>query len=165
MDDYKELLTLSEALAEENLWNVSAFANVSSLLFGNLDNINWAGFYLADSFVNDRRCDPEQDKLLLGPFGGKPACVVIPFGKGVCGTAALKKETVAVSDVERFPGHIACDPESRSEIAVPLIAGGRVAGVLDIDSPVKNRFSEKDKQGLEDICRMLEKKIAGWFRL
>ena len=159
MDNYKEILRAAEALAEGDLWNISIYANISSLLFGSMEDVSWAGFYIAESFITkvDRR--PEEDCLLLGPFSGKPACVVIPFGKGVCGTAAAGKKTLVVEDVELFPGHIACDPDSRSEIVVPFFKEGRVAGVLDIDSRSRGRFSERDKEGLEAVCRMLEKYI------
>ena len=160
MADYKELLAQAAALAEDNFWDVSVFANVSSLLYESMENVSWAGFYVAESYILRSMYNGGPDRLLLGPFCGKPACIMIPFGKGVCGTSAAKMETVVVKDVECFPGHIACDPDSRSEIVVPLIMDGRCIGVLDIDSNEKGRFGEKDKEGLEAVCRMLEKTIS-----
>ena len=125
-------------------------ANASALLWQELDGINWAGFYLA-----------EGDLLVLGPFQGKPACIEIPFGKGVCGSAAQGDSTVVVDDVHTFPGHIACDGASNSEIVIPLHAGGRVIGVLDIDSPLFSRFSPEDRLGLEQFAAALEKNLWG----
>ena len=101
----------------------------------------------------------EQGKLVLGPFQGKPACIEIPLGKGVCGTAAAEKRTVLVENVHEFPGHIACDGASNSEIVVPIFKNGQVCGVLDIDSPYFARFSEDDRRGLEEIVRVLEKTV------
>ena len=125
-------------------------ANASALLWQELDGINWAGFYLA-----------EGDLLVLGPFQGKPACIEIPFGKGVCGSAAQGDSTIVVDDVHTFPGHIACDGASNSEIVIPLHAGGKVIGVLDIDSPLFSRFSPEDKLGLEQFAAALEKNLWG----
>ena len=125
------------------------YANASALLFNTLENINWAGFY----FIKD-------GVLILGPFQGKPACIEIPVGKGVCGTAAEKNETVVVADVHEFPGHIACDAESASEIVIPLRENGTVIGVLDIDSPLLNRFSEEDRTGLEKFAEILQTEIS-----
>lgn len=130
---------LDALLAEEKSFIANA-ANTSALLFQQMPDVNWVGFYLAD-----------HTELVLGPFQGKPACVRIPFGKGVCGTAAAEASTIIVSDVTRFPGHIACDPASRSEIVVPLLNWGHVIGVLDIDSASLNRFDEDDREGLESI--------------
>ena len=124
---------------------VANLANAAALLFDALENVNWAGFYLL-----------EGETLVLGPFQGKTACVEIPLGKGVCGTAAQKDETLLVPDVHQFAGHIACDGASASEIVIPLHKDGKVAGVLDIDSPVKSRFTEQDRQGLESFARILE---------
>lgn len=115
-------------------------ANVSALLYNALPDINWVGFYL----LKDR-------ELVLGPFQGKPACTRIPMGKGVCGSAAVKLETIVVDEVEAFPGHIACDSASRSEIVVPLIVKGQLIGVLDIDSPSRGRFDDDDRSGLEKV--------------
>ncbi|MBQ9827730.1 MAG: GAF domain-containing protein, partial [Lachnospiraceae bacterium] len=113
-----------------------------------LTDINWAGFYILNGKT-----------LELGPFMGRPACVLIGEGKGVCGTAVLRNETVLVPDVHLFPGHIACDSASNSEIVIPLKADGKLYGVLDIDSPVKERFSEEDKKGLELFATVLEKAL------
>jgi L-methionine (R)-S-oxide reductase len=113
-------------------------ANMASLLFHALADVNWVGFY----FLRDR-------ELVLGPFQGKPACTRIAMGKGVCGTAAARETTLVVPDVHAFPGHIACDSQSKSEIVVPLVRGGRLLGVLDIDSPALERFDQRDQQGLE----------------
>ncbi len=120
-------------------------ANAAALLYNSLENINWAGLYLV-----------EGDNLVLGPFQGKPACTVIPIGKGVCGTAVLQNKTQLVPDVHTFPGHIACDSASRSEIVIPLRKNGSIIGVLDIDSPILNRFTQNDKQILEQFCLVLE---------
>ena len=125
-------------------------ANASALLWQELDGINWAGFYLA-----------EGNLLVLGPFQGKPACIEIPFGKGVCGSAAQGDSTIVVDDVHTFPGHIACDGASNSEIVIPLHAGGKVIGVLDIDSPLFSRFSTEDRLGLEQFAAALEKNLWG----
>jgi GAF domain-containing protein len=124
---------------ETNL--VANAANTSALLFQTLPDVNWVGFYVVDG-----------DELVLGPFQGKPACVRIPFGKGVCGTAAKQRKTIVVPDVQAFPGHIACDADSRSEIVIPLLNWGKLFGVLDIDSANFNRFDEDDKEGLESIA-------------
>lgn len=131
---------LQELLGNEKNFVANA-ANTAALLFESLPGINWAGFYIA-----------EGDQLVLGPFQGKPACVRIPFGKGVCGTAAAERKTIVVPDVSKFAGHIACDPASRSEIAVPLLNWGKLLGVLDIDSPDLNRFEDEDRDGIESIA-------------
>ncbi|MFC0298774.1 GAF domain-containing protein [Geobacillus jurassicus] len=123
---------------------IANLANAAALLNQFLSDINWVGFYLADG-----------DELVLGPFQGLPACVRIPFGKGVCGTAAAERRTVVVPDVHQFPGHIACDAASQSEIVVPLMKDNRVIGVLDIDSPVKNRFDDIDRRCLEQFASVL----------
>ncbi len=128
---------------ETNL--IAAAANMSSLLYWSLPDLNWVGFYLLDA---------ESGDLLVGPFQGKPACVRIPLGKGVCGTAAARRETVLVPDVHAFPGHIACDSASNSEVVVPIVAGGRLLGVLDLDSPVKQRFDADDARGLERLVEV-----------
>ena len=116
-------------------------ANFVGLLYGALPEINWLGVYVLRG-----------DELVLGPFQGKPACVRLPLGHGVCGTAAARLETLRVADVHAFPGHIACDPASRSEIVVPLVISGELAGVLDIDSPRLARFTEQDQRGIERLC-------------
>ena len=148
MTDYKllnqQLLALTEGVKEP----VSNLANASALLFYTLPDLNWAGFYLY-----------KNDALLLGPFQGKHACTKIAMGKGVCGTAALQGETLVVPDVHAFPGHIACDGASNAEIVIPLYVGGTLYGVLDIDSPVENRFTEADRDGLEAFVKILEKAL------
>jgi len=123
-------------------------ANFSALLYTSLPEINWAGFYFLK---------PTANELILGPFQGKVACVRIPIGKGVCGTAALKKETVLVENVHEFPGHIACDSASNSEIVLPLIKDGELFGVLDIDSPLLKRFDADDRAGLEILVSVFLK--------
>ncbi|NLJ90183.1 MAG: GAF domain-containing protein [Clostridiales bacterium] len=127
---------------------IAGLSNISALLYHALENVNWLGFYLVHN-----------DELLLGPFQGKVACVHIPFGKGVCGTCYNKKETIVVEDVHQFPGHIACDSASLSEIVVPIFYQDKVIGVLDVDSPVLNRFDGQDKEGLEAIVKVLESKL------
>jgi len=121
-------------------------ANTSALLFDALPDINWAGFYFL------RQDGLRGGELVVGPFQGKPACVRIPLGKGVCGTAAANRKTIVVRDVHEFPGHIACDAASQSEIVVPLLRGDQLLGVLDIDSPVVGRFDEADRQGIERLA-------------
>lgn len=134
----------AEMLAEEP-WHVAAMSNLSALIMENMADLNWAGFYLRRG-----------EGLVVGPFQGKPACIHIPMGKGVCGTTVLRDRTTVVPDVHAFPGHIACDSASRSEIVIPLHAEGRVAAVLDIDSPVPDRFSPEDVRGLEELAGLLE---------
>ena len=123
-------------------------ANASALLYNELPDLNWAGFYLFDG-----------EKLVLNSFQGKPACIEIPLSRGVCGAAARDQETLVVPDVHAFPGHIACDSASNSEIVVPLIVSDRLFGVLDIDSPVFDRFDENDKSGLENFAKILCQEI------
>ena len=125
-----------------------ALSNCAALLWHSLEDINWAGFYLA--------CG---DTLVLGPFQGKPACTIIPFQKGVCGAAARTREIQLVPDVHAFPRHIACDGASRSEIVLPLVKENRLLGVMDIDSPLLNRFSQEDAQGLAGLCELLMTEI------
>lgn len=137
---------------------VTALANTSALLADALDDINWVGFYLAGSLLDARL--PE-DKLVLGPFQGKVACTIIPWSRGVCGTAAAQDATLRVDDVHTFAGHIACDAASRSEIVVPLHTKGRVIGVLDIDSPLLARFDAEDQRGLEACVRAIET-VVDW---
>ncbi len=132
---------------------LSNLANASALLFQSLSDINWAGFYLLD-----------RGALWLGPFAGKPACVRIAPGRGVCGTAFLRNETLVVPDVHAFAGHIACDAASRSEIVVPLRLEGRPIGVLDVDSPLLSRFGEAERRALEAAARRLES-CCDWKRL
>jgi GAF domain-containing protein len=145
MTDYKELCTVLRGLTEGVPHKIANLANASALLWDSLSTINWAGFYLL-----------EGDRLILGPFQGKPACIEIPVGRGVCGTAVAEDRTVLVPDVHDFPGHIACDSASESEIVIPLRKGGQILGVLDIDSPIKNRFDETDRLGLEAFAAILE---------
>lgn len=132
------------ALLENEADLIPNLSNASALLGVALKNINWAGFYLI-----------HKNELLLGPFQGKPACIHIPIGKGVCGTAVSKNETQVVQDVHQFPGHIACDSASRSEIVIPLRAGDNIVGVLDIDSPILSRFDSRDQEGLEQFAAIL----------
>ena len=124
-------------------------ANASALIFGTLSDLNWAGFYLR-----------EGDRLVLGPFQGKVACIEIPVGRGVCGTAVAQDRTQLVEDVHAFPGHIACDGASNAEIVVPIHARGAVVAVLDIDSPLPGRFTESDRRGLEQTARVLEEELS-----
>ena len=140
------LLEQLKSLIENERNVIANLANASALLHLSLEEINWAGFYLA-----------ECEELILGPFQGKPACIRIPFGKGVCGTAAQTDTVQRIDNVHLFAGHIACDDASNAEIVIPLHKNGKVVGVLDIDSPVFHRFSETDQQILEQFCRILEK--------
>ena len=140
------LLEQLKSLIENERNVIANLANASALLHLSLEEINWAGFYMA-----------EGEELILGPFQGKPACIRIPFGKGVCGTAAQTDTVQRIDNVHLFAGHIACDGASNAEIVIPLHKNGKVVGVLDIDSPVFHRFSETDQQILEQFCRILEK--------
>ena len=159
--DYDTLIAQAEALTDGIPHFIANLANVSALIFEMMDDINWAGFYLR-----------KDDKLVLGPFQGKTACIEIPFGKGVCGTAFAEDRTVLVEDVHCFEGHIACDSASNSEIVIPIhrIAKGagegaeadegrEVAGVLDIDSTSLRRFGQEDAEGLERLVKILEEKV------
>ena len=146
--DYKTLLAQVDALTAGVDHIIANLANVSAAIWQEMENINWAGFYVM-----------EDNKLVLGPFQGKPACIEIPVGRGVCGTAVAEKKTQLVYDVHAFPGHIACDCASNSEIVVPIKKAGQVWGVLDIDSPLVGRFTEEDKVGLEALVRLLEERI------
>lgn len=148
--DYELLIQQAEALTKDCPHLIANLANISSLLFTTLEDINWAGFYLLEE---------TSDKLILGPFQGNPACIEIPLGKGVCGTAASEDKTQLVPDVHLFPGHIACDSASRSEIVVPVHKNSKVVGVLDIDSPSLSRFTEEDQSGLKKLVSVLEKTI------
>ncbi len=142
---YAELETGLRALLAGEHDLIANAANLAALLYWSLPELNWAGFYLVE---------PVRGDLLLGPFQGKPACVRIPVGRGVCGTAAARRETVVVPDVHAFAGHIACDSASNSEIVVPVVRGDRLIGVLDLDSPVPGRFDEEDARGLERLVRV-----------
>ena len=148
MTDYNEINALLASIIEGIPYTMTNLANASALLNEKLDGINWVGFYT----IKDGR-------LVLGPFQGKVACTIIPMGKGVCGTAAATDSTQLVPDVHKFPGHIACDSASNSEIVIPMHRSGEVFGVLDIDSPLFNRFDENDKAGLEEFARILEKSL------
>ena len=141
-----------EFVQGETRW-LPALSNVSALLAETLADVNWVGFYVADALLAPGGSATE---LVLGPFQGKVACVRIPWGRGVCGTAAERDQTLRVDNVHNFPGHIACDSASRSEIVVPLHADGRVIGVLDVDSPCLARFCEEDQRGLEACAAVLE---------
>jgi GAF domain-containing protein len=140
---YSDLALAARGLFKDERDVIANAANLSSLIFNGLDDLNWAGFYFLKSGM-----------LVLGPFQGNPACVRIEMGKGVCGTAAAQRETLIVEDVEKFPGHIACDVASRSEIVMPLIKDGKLIGVLDIDAPIRARFDGEDSKGLENLARL-----------
>ena len=150
MTDYCALNASLRALVEQVPHPTANLANASALLYHTLPDLNWAGFYLS-----------EGETLVLGPFQGKPACIEIPRGKGVCGTAAAEDRTVAVENVHAFPGHIACDGASNSEIVIPLHREGKVAGVMDLDSPLFSRFTEADRIGLEEFAAILEQAVFG----
>ncbi|TAH72747.1 MAG: GAF domain-containing protein [Anaerolineaceae bacterium] len=143
-DSYKLIHAQLKSLLENETYVISNLGNASALLKLAIPDTNWVGFYLI-----------QNNELLLGPFQGKPACIHIPIGKGVCGTAVSERKTQVVPDVHAFPGHIACDSESKSEIVIPIIVEDNIIGVLDIDSPVFNRFDEIDKEGLEEVVRIL----------
>ena len=143
---HQTLIAQIQALTENVPHPVANLANAAAAIWQEMERINWAGFYLL-----------EGDTLVLGPFQGKPACIEIPMGKGVCGTAAALAQTVVVADVHQFPGHIACDGASNSEIVVPVFRQGKVCGVLDIDSPEFSRFSQEDQACLESVVKVLEK--------
>ena len=148
MTDYSLLKAQLLSFAETDRHFVPLLANASALLYDALENVNWAGFYLV-----------REDQLVLGPFQGRPACVHIKKGRGVCGTAWAEGKTERVPDVHVFSGHIACDCASRSEIVIPLRRGENIVGVLDIDSPMENRFSPADQAELEEFARALEEAI------
>ena len=143
-EQYTMLSNQLDALLTGETDQIANLSNASALLNVFLSDVNWVGFYVM-----------KDGELVLGPFQGLPACVRIPVGRGVCGTAVSKKETMVVEDVHAFPGHIACDAASNSEIVIPLIKNEEVIGVLDIDSPIKNRFSPEDKSGLEQFVAVL----------
>ena len=144
IENYNLMIKQLRALLEGESNRIANLSNASALLNQFLDRVNWVGFYLI-----------EGKELILGPFQGLPACVRIPFGKGVCGTAANEKKTQRIADVHSFPGHIACDAASQSEIVIPLIKDGQLLGVLDIDSPEKDRFDETDEKMLEAFTSAL----------
>lgn len=170
MTDYGLLAKQIVSLAEVDAYWLPVLSNAAALLWDALDDINWAGFYLVDP-ATVSGVEPDADlesgaapsahelrtpELRLGPFQGKVACVRIPFGRGVCGTAAVTKTSQLVEDVHQFPGHIACDSASNSEVVVPIFEGDQVVGVLDIDSPSAARFTQEDLAGFEQVVRALE---------
>ncbi|KAB0681486.1 GAF domain-containing protein [Aureimonas leprariae] len=142
---YRELALQLRGLVEDERDPVANMANASALLWGALPDLNWAGFYVLRSV----------GELVVGPFQGKPACTRIPVGRGVCGTAVAEARSIVVEDVHSFPGHIACDAASRSELVVPVRAEGRIVGVIDLDSPVPARFDAEDRDGIERIAAIL----------
>ena len=144
MTDYRELNTMLRSIIEDVPHKVANLANASALLYEKLDRLNWAGFYLI-----------EDGRLVLNAFQGKVACIEIAIGRGVCGSAVAERRTLVVPDVHKFPGHIACDGASNSEIVVPLFKDDEIFGVLDIDSPIFDRFDENDKAGLEEFAGVL----------
>ena len=146
---WSTLATDMEHLLSPDDATITTLANSAALLWQALSSINWVGYYLYDG-----------RQLALGPFSGKPACTTIPLGSGVCGTAAIKKEVVVVDDVLNFPGHIACDAASRSEIVLPIVIGNELFGVLDIDSPVVSRFQPEDTSGLKRIVEIITSRIV-----
>lgn len=148
MTDYLQLNRELESLIQGVPHRIANLANAAALLWQHLDGLNWAGFYLM-----------EGGKLVLGPFQGKPACIEIPIGKGVCGTAVARNETMVIPNVHEFPGHIACDCASNAEIVIPLRKNGEIIGVLDIDSPLLDRFCAQDRLGLEEFAGILEKNL------
>lgn len=147
--NYNLLEKQVSSLIEDESNLIAILSNVSALLNDSIDQINWVGFYLI-----------ENEALILGPFQGHPACVHIAIGKGVCGTAVSEEQTQLVDDVNAFPGHIACDANSKSEIVVPLRKNNQIIGVLDIDAPITSRFTDVDKNGLEQIVACIEKQIS-----
>ena len=147
-DLYRDLLAACDAVTADEPDAIANMANVASLLWQYLPDLNWAGFYRNVG-----------DELVLGPFQGKAACIRIPFGKGVCGAAAATRETQLVADVHAFPGHIACDAASRAELVAPIVSGDRVVAVIDLDSPEPSRFDEEDAAGIEQIARLLTDRV------
>ncbi|MFC7680627.1 GAF domain-containing protein [Paenibacillus sp. GCM10028914] len=144
-EQFSQVLGQLKALIHDEPNAIANLANASSLLNYFLKDINWVGFYLYDG-----------KELVLGPFQGLPACIRIPMNKGVCGTAAAERQTVVVKDVHEFPGHIACDAASNSEIVIPILKDGQLYGVLDIDSPLKDRFDSEEREFLEQFVQVLE---------
>ena len=146
--DYSVMYEQIRALAETDTHLIPLLSNASAVIYEEMDAVNWAGFYL----LRDGR-------LVVGPFQGKPACIHIEPGKGVCGTAVVQKKIIRVDDVHAFPGHIACDAASEAEIVLPLMKNGQLFGVLDIDSPVKNRFTAGDEEGLSRIAGLIGESV------
>ncbi len=153
MPDYALIHETLVSLTRDVPHPLANLANASALLWEQMDDLNWAGFYLL----------AREDLLVLGPFQGKTACIEIPVGRGVCGTAVERGASVVVPDVHEFPGHIACDSASESEIVVPIRKGERIVGVLDLDSPKKNTFGEEDRVGLEEFVHLLEDALPDDF--
>lgn len=145
----EDLLPTVESVVSSETDMIANMANIAALLFEALPDINWSGFYLW-----------KEDQLVLGPFQGRLACTRIPLGKGVCGTVAQQKTSLVVPDVHAFPGHIACDAASESEIVIPVLKNGALIGVLDIDSPIKDRFQDADRILLEKVVSALEKTLT-----
>ncbi len=143
---YMNLLLKSQLSSEED--SLANLSNASAIIKSCIEDLNWVGFYLLRS-----------NELVLGPFQGKPACTRIKLGKGVCGSAAERKESILVPDVNKFPGHIFCDNDSKSELVVPIIVNGEVKGVLDLDSPILNRFTDKEKEYFEEFVNILKDSI------
>lgn len=148
-EQYKLINAQVQALISDESDMIANMANIAAVLFNTLEQINWAGFYLF-----------KHDQLVLGPFQGQPACIRIPMGRGVCGTAASSLQTIVVKDVHAFAGHIACDAASNSEIVVPIIVNKQLVAVLDIDSPVIDRFDEHDRQGLEALASIFQETLT-----
>ncbi|MGC6400852.1 GAF domain-containing protein [Sphingomonas sp. FW199] len=146
---YAALADALDALTADEPDGIANMANAAALIWQVLPDLNWAGFYRN-----------VKDELVLGPFQGKAACIRIPFGRGVCGAAAATRETQLVPDVHAFPGHIACDADSRSELVVPIVSGDRVLAVLDLDSPLPDRFDAQDQAGCEALARILAARIG-----
>ena len=153
MTQYNKLCEELNSLTKGVSHLTANLANASSLIYNSLDRLNWAGFYLL-----------EGDRLVLNAFQGRPACIEIPMGRGICGSAVAQNKTLVVQNVHKFEGHIACDSASMSEIVIPLTVNNRIFGVLDIDSPIENRFSETDRQGLEKLAIILTKNIERYCK-
>ena len=149
MPDYNLIIKQTAGFIETDPWYVPLFSNVSALLMNSIPDLNWAGFYIMRG-----------GRLVVGPFQGKPACIHIEVGRGVCGTAVSLDAVQLVPDVHAFPGHIACDSASNAEIVIPLHRDGEVAGVLDIDSPLPDRFTEADREGLCRVVQLLEEAVV-----
>jgi len=148
---YRQTLMQIKAICEGEPNLIANLSNIAAVLYNNMTEVNWAGFYIMAPALNS-----EQDELVLGPFQGQAACVRIPVGRGVCGTAVAESKSQLVYDVHEFAGHIACDAASNSEVVIPLMVDGKTVGVLDIDSPAVGRFNEEDLDGLEQVARYVE---------
>ncbi|MFS1705000.1 GAF domain-containing protein [Aestuariibacter sp. GS-14] len=146
---YSQLIAQARSLVDGEHDMIANMANISALLYNQMDNVNWAGFYIF-----------KEEQLVLGPFQGQPACIRIPMGKGVCGTAAASNTVQRIEDVHQFEGHIACDAASNSEIVIPIVVNDKLIGVLDIDSPIYSRFSAEDEAGLCEIVSVLSSTLV-----